>query len=65
MYSKLDLEENKKMNLILKQNQIRMRERNKKIEKKNHILDFTIECLAFVTFIGFIYLLSLIYVARF
>ena len=62
MYTKLDLEQNKIMNEIIKQNQIRMRKINKKIEKKNKFLDFIIEGLALVAFLGFIYLLTLIYV---
>lgn len=65
MYTKIDLIENKKMNEIIKQNKLKVRENLKRKQKKELIADAFLSILATIAFGGLVYLLALIEVARF
>lgn len=65
MYTKIDLFENKKMNEIIRQNKLRVREEQKKKQKKDRMFDALLSILATLAFVGLIYLLALIEAARF
>lgn len=65
MYTKLDLEENKKMSEILKQNQIKMRKLNEKRAKREKLLNAVLCVSVGIFFIGLMVLISAIENVRF
>ena len=65
MYTKLDIEENKKMNEILKQNQLKMRKQFEKKQKQNKRINILLFISSSLFFIGLIYLVSVIENMRF
>lgn len=60
MYTKKDLEENKKMSEILKQNQIKMRKLNEKRAKREKLLNAVLCVSVGIFFIGLMVLISAI-----
>lgn len=65
MYTKIDIEENKKMNEILKQNQLKMRKQFEKKQKQNKRINILLFISSSLFFIGLIYLVSVIENMRF
>lgn len=65
MYTKIDLIENEKMNKIIKENQKRVREMDKKNVKEQKILNIILTISAGVFFIGLMYFIAVIENMRF
>lgn len=65
MYTKVDLIENEKMNKILKENQKRIRENERKKAKEQKILNIILTISAGVFFIGLMYLIAVVENMRF
>ena len=65
MYTKLDLIENEKMNKIIKENQKRVRENDRKKVKEQKILNIILTISAGVFFIGLMYFIAVVENMRF
>lgn len=65
MYTKVDLIENEKMNKIIKENQKKIREMDKKNAKQQKILNIILTISAGVFFVGLMYLIAVIESMRF
>lgn len=65
MYTKLDLIENEKMNNIIKENQKRVRENDRKKAKEQMRLNILLMVSASVFFIGLMYFIAVIENMRF
>lgn len=65
MYTKVDLIENEKMNKIIKENQKRIRENDRKKAKEQFRLNILLMVSAGVFFIGLMYFIAVIESMRF
>ena len=65
MYTKVDLIENEKMNKIIKENQRKIREIDKKKAKEQKMLNIILTISAGVFFIGLMYFIAVVESMRF